>query len=101
MCILKQYINGFKQALARLNHMGLTLSSTSKLRLLEEAGNRMETNIVLSLQKNPVVKITGDNLDIYVKTGHKSLERSNQDLHLFASNIIFSRVCTACSFFQS
>jgi len=36
MCVLKLYINVFKQALTRMSHMGLTLSTTSKLRLLEE-----------------------------------------------------------------
>ncbi|KAL4236167.1 hypothetical protein ACF0H5_004553 [Mactra antiquata] len=79
-------------AMTRLNHLGLTLSTTSKLRLLDEAGNRMETSVASIVLKNPIVKITGDNLDIYVRTGHKSLERTNQDMHLFASNIIFSRV---------
>ncbi|KAL4220270.1 hypothetical protein ACF0H5_020677 [Mactra antiquata] len=79
-------------AMTRLNHLGLTLSTTSKLRLLDEAGNRMETSVASIVLKNPIVKITGDNLDIYVRTGHKSLERTNQDMHLFASNIIFSRI---------
>ncbi|XP_060556001.1 uncharacterized protein LOC132716696 [Ruditapes philippinarum] len=52
----------------------------------------METSVASTLQRNPIIKVTGDNLDIYVRTGHKSLERSNQDIHLFASNIIFSRI---------
>jgi hypothetical protein len=82
----------YYQALRRLNHLGLTLSTTSKLKLLDEAGNRMETSVASTLQRNPIVKVNGDNPDIYVRTGHKSLERSNQDIHLFASNIIFSRV---------
>lgn len=35
---------------------------------------------------------TGDNLDIYVKTSHLSRHRRNKDLHLFTSNVIFSRI---------
>ena len=37
---------------------------------------------------------SGDNLDIYVKTSHMTSERKNRDLHLFTSNVIFSRVAT-------
>ncbi|XP_053386739.1 uncharacterized protein LOC128550851 isoform X2 [Mercenaria mercenaria] len=79
-------------ALTRFNHLGVMLCTTSKIRLLEEAGESMEKNIARELVNNPLVKITGDNLDIYIKTGHRSLDRSNKDLHLFASNIIFSRI---------
>lgn len=68
------------------------MSPTTKLRLLDEAGEHMSTGIVSKLVVNPLVKITGDNLDIYVRTGLQSPERSNKDLHMFASNIIFSRV---------
>ncbi|XP_052224940.1 uncharacterized protein LOC127840570 [Dreissena polymorpha] len=79
-------------ALTLFNRMGLTMSTSSKLRLLDEAGEMLEDNIARSLRKNPLIKITGDNLDIYVRTGHHSLDRHNKDLHTFASNIIFSRV---------
>ncbi|KAH3856944.1 hypothetical protein DPMN_099540 [Dreissena polymorpha] len=72
--------------------MGMTMSTSSKLRLLDEAGEMLEDNIARSLRKNPLVKITGDNLDIYVRTGHHSLDRHSKDLHMFAANIIFSRV---------
>jgi hypothetical protein len=69
------------------------MSPSSKLRLLDEAGELMNAGIASKVITNPLVKITGDNLDIYIRTGHQSLDRSNKDLHLFASNIIFSRVC--------
>lgn len=38
--------------------------------------------------------LTGDNLDIYVKTLHLSKDRRHKDLHVFTSNVIFSRVAT-------
>ena len=38
--------------------------------------------------------VAGDNLDIYVKTSHLSKDKSDRDLHLFTSNIIFSRVAS-------
>ncbi|XP_060572948.1 uncharacterized protein LOC132730884 isoform X2 [Ruditapes philippinarum] len=79
-------------ALVRLNHLSLTMSPSSKLRLLDEAGELMNAGIASKVITNPLVKITGDNLDIYVRTGHQSMDRSNKDLHLFVSNIIFSRI---------
>ena len=36
----------------------------------------------------------GDNLDIYVKTSNLRIENRNKDLHLFTSNVLFSRVAT-------
>ncbi|KAH3778332.1 hypothetical protein DPMN_179787 [Dreissena polymorpha] len=68
------------------------MSTSSKLRLLDEAGEKLEDNITRSLRKNPCVKITDNNLDIYVRTGHHSLDRRNKDLHMLALYIIFSRV---------
>lgn len=68
------------------------MSASTKLRLLHEAGERMDHDIVAELKDNPLVKATGDNLDIYVRTGLKSTERKYKNLHLFASNIIFCRV---------
>lgn len=38
--------------------------------------------------------LVGDNLDIYVKTSKLTSEKRNQDLHLFTSNVIFSRIAT-------
>lgn len=70
------------------------MSASTKLRLMDEAADRMSNGIADHLNKNPLVKVTGDNLDIYIRTGHKSLERSNQDLHLFASNVLFCRIAT-------
>ena len=44
------------------------------------------------LKKQAMVKVTGDNMDIYIRTEHQSTERANKDLHMFTSNIIFPRV---------
>ncbi|XP_060586522.1 ATP-dependent DNA helicase RecQ-like [Ruditapes philippinarum] len=60
--------------------------------VLDEAGNGSDLGIVSELKNNPIIKVTGDNLDIYVRTDHKSLDKHKKDLHLFASNIIFSRI---------
>jgi hypothetical protein len=82
------------QALTRFNHMGLVLSVSSKVRLQDEAVQQTQETLVNSLRANPLVKITGDNLDMYIKTGHQSTEKQHKDLHLFASNIMFTRIAT-------
>ena len=51
-----------------------------------------ESLLVKEIRQNPVVKVTGDNLDIYVRTQHQSSDRQHKDLHMFTSNIIFSRL---------
>ncbi|KAH3880084.1 hypothetical protein DPMN_003996 [Dreissena polymorpha] len=78
----------------RLNHLGLMLSWPSRITLQEEIQSMTEKLIAENLKQNPLIKVTGDNLDIYVKTSSLSKERRNKDLHLFTSNIIFSRVST-------
>lgn len=38
------------------------------------------------------MKITGDNVDVYVRSTSQSTEKGNRDLHMFARNIIFARI---------
>jgi hypothetical protein len=38
------------------------------------------------------LKVTGDNLDVYIKRNIISGMNKNKDIHLFASNIIFPRI---------
>jgi hypothetical protein len=39
-----------------------------------------------------LAKVTGDNLDVYIKRNIISGMNKNKDIHLFASNIIFPRI---------
>ena len=77
-----------------MKKMGLTMSTASKLRLLDECGNSNLNGLVSYLKERPLLKITGDNLDKYIRTGNKSTDNSNRDLHLYASNSISCRVAT-------
>jgi len=65
-----------------------------KFSILDEASAVSHQQIVESIIVNPLVKITGDNLDMYIHTSHMSSEKQNRDLHLYTSNLIFSRVAT-------
>jgi len=44
------------------------------------------------LKEQPMVKVTGDNLDLMIRTQHQASDHCHQDLHLFTSNIISHRV---------
>jgi hypothetical protein len=70
------------------------MNPRSKTALLDETSDMNEKLIMQMIAVNPLVKITGDNLDFYVRTGHTSSENQNKDLHMFTSNILFSRVAT-------
>ncbi|KAJ8299423.1 hypothetical protein KUTeg_023483 [Tegillarca granosa] len=76
----------------RLNRIGITLCARSKLRLLEEASQLNKIEIVNYLKNNPLMKITGDNLDVFIRTGNQAIDIRNKDLHLFASNAISTRI---------
>ncbi|CAG2230062.1 unnamed protein product [Mytilus edulis] len=72
--------------------MGISLSCTSKLRILEKAGETSKNLLVEKLKTNPRMKITGDNLDMYIKTNHQRQDNDNKDIHWFASNAFLSRL---------
>ncbi|CAC5393314.1 unnamed protein product [Mytilus coruscus] len=72
--------------------MGISLSCTSKLRILEKAGETSKNLLVEKLKTNPRMKITGDNLNMYIKTNHQRQDNENKDIHWFASNAFLSRL---------
>ena len=77
-----------------MNRIGVTLSTSSKQRLIKEAGEISQNLLTEYLEDNPLLKITGDNLDVYIKTRCKTVDKSNSDLHLFASNAISTRLAS-------
>ncbi|CAG2197267.1 unnamed protein product [Mytilus edulis] len=78
----------------RINKIGLTLSTASKQRLIGECGKNSNQKLIDYLERSPLLKITGDNMDIFIKPSCQSAETSNFDLHLFASNAISCRAAT-------
>ncbi|CAG2254222.1 unnamed protein product [Mytilus edulis] len=84
--------NASDEFIRRLNQMGISLSCTSKLRILEKAGETSKNLLVEKLKTNPRMKITGDNLDMYIKTNHQRQDNDNKDIHWFASNAFLSRL---------
>ena len=70
------------------------MSTASKQRLIGECGKNSNKKLTDYLEGSPLLKITGDNLDIFIKPSCQSVEKSNYDLHLFASNAISCRAAT-------
>ena len=72
--------------MTRLQKAGVVLNVRMKLTLLEEAEKQSHRTLVMELQRNPLPKLLGDNLDVFVKGC-----RGNKDLHLFTSIMVFPR----------
>lgn len=70
------------------------MSTSTKIRILDECAQLNVTSAVSYLRSYPLLKITGDNLDVYIRVGLKTVQNSNRDLHLFASNDLSCRVAT-------
>ncbi|CAC5371189.1 unnamed protein product [Mytilus coruscus] len=65
----------------RLNRMSLSLSCSGKLRIFDKAVVASHNMLVEAIRTNPLMKITGDNLDMYIRTNHQRTDNSNQDIH--------------------
>ncbi|XP_052098862.1 uncharacterized protein LOC127733557 [Mytilus californianus] len=72
--------------------MSLSLSCSGKLRILDKAVIALHNMLVEAIRTYPLMKITGDNLDMYIRTNHQRTDNSNQDIHWFASNAFFTRL---------
>ncbi|KAL5017472.1 hypothetical protein ScPMuIL_007061 [Solemya velum] len=90
----KLLLNRFFQLRTRRNHLGLVLSPERRQRLQDSAQEKTLKLVTETLKSQPLVKITGDNLGIYVKTSNLGINRRNKDHHLFTSYVLFSRVAT-------
>mgnify|MGYP001553681566 CR=1 FL=1 len=80
--------------MTRLNKLGVCMSTSRKVPILDECREQTNRNIVQALQHNPLVKITGDNLNMTVKRSQETSTQGHEKLDCFTSNMIFSRVAT-------
>ena len=80
------------QLLTRLNKFKVTLSTSSKITLLDECMSQRHSQIVHNIKLNPWIKLVGDNLDMFLRVGQQTSERQHKDLHYFTSVIMFSRL---------
>lgn len=73
------------------NKLGITLSPTSKLRLLDECGTEGRRSTVEKLKDCELCSLVGDNLNFRIKTKHQRSDHKIQDCHYFAVLMIFAR----------
>ena len=74
------------------NKLCLTLSSTSKINILDECKEQNKETAARCIQKCPLCFLVGDNCDIRIQTNHQASDHQVQDCHYFAILLIFSRM---------
>lgn len=76
----------------RLNRLGVCLSHGRRDVLLKLLGEHFADIVIERVKSGSVFRVTGDNWDLKVLKGHTRKDIQNDDLHLFASNLIENRV---------
>jgi len=80
------------QTLWTCKQMGLSLSSTSKLSLVQEASQYNDDRAVKKLQSCCLCNLVGDNCDIRIGTRHQTTQHQVKDCHYFGILLVFSRL---------
>ena len=75
-----------------MNRLSLSLFCPGKVKILDKAADTTKALFTEQIKDNPRVKITGDNLDMYIRTNHQRQDNSNTDIHWFASNAVSCRL---------
>ena len=80
------------QCLMTCNKLGISLSPTSKLNLLDECCREVERKIDRQVQSCCLCNLVGDNCDIRITPNHQATDHQVRDCHYFAVLLVFSRM---------
>eukprot|EP00794_Sanderia_malayensis_P016282 gene16282-17920_t len=81
-----------KKCNERLQKVGVCLSYTRKINLLEKLGGHFNRKLVDAVRGGKSLRGTGDNLDYRELPHDMTSENQNKDLHYFATNFIVNRI---------
>ena len=76
----------------RLNKLGVCLSTSRKDTLIRQLGGHFSDQVVEKIKEGRVFRGTGDNWDLRILKGSMRKNIQNDDLHLFATNLIENRL---------
>jgi hypothetical protein len=76
----------------RLNKLGVCLSPSKRDDILKLLGGHFMDQVIEKVKNHRDFRGTGDNWDLKVLRGNMRKDIQNEDLHLFASNLIENRV---------
>jgi hypothetical protein len=75
-----------------LNKIGVCLSTSRKDTIIKLLGGHFSDQVVEKIKKGKVFRGTGDNWDMRISKGSMRMNIQNEDLHLFATNLIENRL---------
>ena len=81
--------------------MGLSLSATSKINLLNECCDQITKKIKKKLSDCCLCNLVGDNCDIRITPNHQATDHQVKDCHYFAVLLVFSRMADQISAMQN
>lgn len=67
--------------------MGISLSYSSKWKILETIGGHFDDTLVNEVRKGRTLRATGDNLDMMIRAQDVTLEHENKGVHYFTTNM--------------
>jgi hypothetical protein len=75
-----------------LNKIGVCLSTSKKDTIIKLLGGHFSDQVVEKIKKGKVFGGTGDNWYMRILKGSMRMNIQNEDLHLFATNLIENRL---------
>ena len=84
-----------KRTFQRFNHLGLCLSPTGTINMLDGMGAYQSARIIQLLLEDRACRVVGDNFDLLIKVRQMLLEHRNKSHHWFNLLVVFSRVSSS------